>query len=855
MDSGIAELNIVEPITKSDGTQCWLSTCKVPLLNDGGQIYGILGTYMDVTMSKPAEDALRQSEERFRAFVENAYVGMCEADSTSGRFLLVNQRLCEITGYSAAELLERTIAEITHPDDRQQNYLDFQRQVREANTYRAQKRCIRKDGRTIWVDVCATLIRSADGEAMRGAAVVQDITEHKLAEIALRESEEEFRASFEGTSVGMTQCDPMSGAFLRVNQRFCELVGYSRDELKDMIFDNITHPDDQNRNTDGMWQLRLGKISEYRRDKRYLCKDGHSLWADVSTTLIRDQRGLPLRTVSVIQDITSVKLAADAQRESEEKFKAVVEQAGDAFFLHDADGRTIDVNQAAIDALGYSRDELLELCPWDFVAGVDRETGMLRWNALSPGQSETFEAVIRRKNGGEFPVEARLSRIDFANRKHFLVSVRDVSERKYTQEKVAMLAAIVESTEDAVIGKDLNGMVTSWNRAAEHLFGYHADEMIGQPIRSLIPFDRLDEEDVVLAQMVADEPLHHYETIRRRKDGSTVEVSVTVSPIKDEAGNIIGASKIARDISEKLRVARELVRHRDHLQEMIHAQTADLRQAKETAEQANQAKSTFLANMSHELRTPLHAILSFAKRGEDKALVFAPEKLKGYFANIAVGGTRLLALLNDLLDLAKLEAGRTKFDMARRNMRNVVDSVANEFAMLAAELGMAITVDAQTADLEAWFDGTAMQQVIRNIVSNALKFSPAQARILLRLKDSALSGERQVTEIGAVPALAIEISDQGCGIPEDELEAVFDKFIQSSKTRSQAGGTGLGLAICREIVAEHHGSIGVKNNTDKGVTFTVMIPRAAPTKRVDAPSVGALLERDNHHEPRIGLGG
>lgn len=247
----------------------------------------------------------------------------------------------------------------------------------------------------------------------------------------------------------------------------------------------------------------------------------------------------------------------------------------------------------------------------------------------------------------------------------------------------------------------------------------------------------------------------------------------------------------------------------------------DILQAKLNADRANQSKSEFLANMSHELRTPMHAILSFAGMGKEKALDAAPEKLQQYFSRISESGQRLLALLNDLLDLSKLEAGAVQCHFKSNQLTKIVDTVLQEMSSLIKEKG--VTVEHQSADVKAKAvcDSEKIMQVVRNLLSNAVKFTPPGKNIFLQYSHTTLPAAKAARN---VPALMFRVVDQGIGIPEEELSSVFDKFVQSSKTKTGAGGTGLGLAICREIIGRHEGTISASNNEYGGATFEFKIP-------------------------------
>ena len=285
------------------------------------------------------------------------------------------------------------------------------------------------------------------------------------------------------------------------------------------------------------------------------------------------------------------------------------------------------------------------------------------------------------------------------------------------------------------------------------------------------------------------------------------------------------AQQMAASLSEALE---ELRSHRDNLSALVEAQTADLVRAKEVAEQASRSKSEFLANMSHELRTPMHAILSFARIGHDRTQSSPPEKLREYFGRIQASGERLLELVNDLLDLAKFEAGKMASDFRDVDMAYLAQVVAHDFEAMLAARQQRIEFPSPGCNPFIAGDADRLAQVIRNLLSNALKFTPAGRCVTVEFAEAELPAGRRAEDQGLLPALRMTVSDEGVGIPAEELDAVFDKFYQSSTTRTGAGGTGLGLAICREIVAAHRGTIAARNRPAGGTAFDTLLPRATP---------------------------
>ncbi|MFO1320170.1 MAG: PAS domain-containing protein [Burkholderiales bacterium] len=309
----------------------------------------------------------------------------------------------------------------------------------------------------------------------------------------------------------------------------------------------------------------------------------------------------------------------------------------------------------------------------------------------------------------------------------------------------------------------------------------------------------------------------------RHKDGSwrnilaraQIQRSADGAPLRMVGGHI--------DVTDFRRAQEALRRHRDELEHLVSERTAEAVRAKELAEAANLAKSEFLANMSHELRTPMHAILSFSKLGLDRMGAGEPQlpKIGTYLERIQQSGQRLLSLLNDLLDLSKLEAGKMRYDFADQDLREVAGSVVTELSAYAKEREVRIAIRSPETPIRTICDAVRIGQVVRNLLSNAIKFTEPGRAVTVEVE-----GGHRIDGVDglAVEAAVVRVRDEGVGIPESELEAVFDKFVQSSKTKSGAGGTGLGLAISREIVGQHGGRIWAENNADRGASFTLLLP-------------------------------
>jgi PAS domain S-box-containing protein len=516
-----------------------------------------------------------------------------------------------------------------------------------------------------------------------------------------------------------------------------------------------------------------------------------------------------------------------------------------AAYTCDAEGRVTFFNPRAVEAWGRAPalNDDAELFCGSFKLYSPEGTLLPHdqcWMALALKEEKIYdgrEIVIERADGSRLTVLANVNPIyDVAGKVIGAINiVVDITDRKQAEAVMAQMAAIVESSDDAIISKDLNGNIVSWNRGAEKLFGYAAAEAVGKSIMFLIPPDRHSEEPQILERIRRGEQVEHYETVRRHKDNHEIEISLSVSPIRDKTGKVIGAAKIARDVSERKRIEVER-------EEMLLKESA----ARAEAEAANRSKDEFLAIVSHELRSPLNAIL-----GYNRVLRESPQDeahVKQYRDIIDRNARTQLQLIEDLLDTTRIASGKLKLDLRKLDVMPVLADALDIVRLAAETKGVKLRIadyglripdseppndlvgittpfergrQGRTAPREnqsaiVLGDAARLQQIVWNLLSNAIKFTPSGGSVELR-------AERDEER------LRIIVSDTGQGIQPEFLPYIFDRFRQRDSSSShRGGGLGLGLALARHLAELHGGRIEAASaGAGCGATFTFTMPLAA----------------------------
>ena len=545
----------------------------------------------------------------------------------------------------------------------------------------------------------------------------------------------------------------------------------------------------------------LGAIGTRRRRR-----DGTLVDVALSVAPLRDGAGGVIGTIGVLADVTDDAEGADARRQRDiavARLAAIVDSSDDAIVSKRLDGVVTSWNRAAERIFGWTAAEAVGqhitlIIPKERHAEEDDVLArVVRGETV-----DHFETIRVAKDGRRLNISLTVSPIRDGRGRIVGASkiARDVTDRIHGEMVRGRLAAIVSSSDDVIVGKTLEGFITSWNAAAERMFGWTAAEAVGRHITLIIPDDRRAEEEEVLARIRAGQRVEHFETVRVTRDGRRIDMSLTVSPVIDSAGRIIGASKIGRDITERRRLEDE----RDRL-------LASAQRAREEAEALNRTKDEFLAVVSHELRTPLNAIFGWARMLQSASLD-PPTEARAIEA-IVRGATAQARLVDDLLDLSRIVTGRMRLDFQRCHPIDVIEGALDAVrpAATAKDIDLVPHLEPTVGTMVGAPD--RLQQVVWNLVMNAVKFTPAGGRV-------------DVTLRRAGGSLEIVVADTGEGISADILPHVFERFRQEDSSSVRAhGGLGLGLALVRHLVELHGGHVQAASpGKGQGATFTVTLP-------------------------------
>jgi PAS domain S-box-containing protein len=779
------------------------------------------GIIRDITERKRVEEALRQSEEQFRAIFEVASVGVAQSDIRTGRFLRVNQKLCAITGYAAADLLQRRFSEITHPDDRQSDWEAFQRVVRgEQPDYHMEKRYVRKDGSLVWVNVNMTIIRDAAGQPTRTVTMIEDITQRKLAEAAMRESEMKFRCLFESARDAIMTLEPPSWRFTSGNPATVKMFGAKNEDEFVSCGPWELSPERQpdGRASDGKARamietaLREGfHVFEWTHRRI----GGEDFPAEVLLT--RMEQGGRVLLQAIVRDLTERKRTEEELRRAEQKYRSIFDNAVEGIFQTTPEGKLLAANPAVARIFGYASPE-------ELMGGL---TDIARQGYVDPGRREEFKRLMEARgtldgfeylayhnDGSQIWISENVRAVrDTAGRVIcYEGTMQDITERKRTEKAFRALSerqeAILAAVPDLIMEVDNDKVYTWANPAGLAFFG---PDVVGKEADFYFAGEQT-AYDAVQPMFDGNLDMVYVQSWQRRQDGEKRLLAWWSRALKDENGNIVGALSSGRDITE-IKLA----------EEALHAKAEELAQANlrleaavaranrlaSEAQAANLAKSQFLANMSHEIRTPMNGVIGMTGLLLDTGL---SAEQRSYAEIVRTSGAHLLGLINGILDFSKIEAGKLELETLDFELRSLLEDTTEILAPQAREKGLAFLYDLDPAvPARLRGDPGRLRQILVNLAGNAIKFT-ARGEVAIRVSVE--------SETDLLVTTRFEVRDTGIGIPADKIELLFNPFQQvDASTTRQYGGTGLGLAISTRLAALLGGSIGVESVEGRGSTF------------------------------------
>ncbi|MDF3059693.1 MAG: putative two-component sensor histidine kinase protein [Rariglobus sp.] len=610
-----------------------------------------------------------------------------------------------------------------------------------------------------------------------------------------------FLASLVNSSSDAILSKDLNGVITSWNRGAELIFGYTAAEAIGKPITLIFPPERYNEEPRILERIMRGeRIEHYETVRRR--KDGSHIDISLTVSPITDANGKIIGASKVARDITE-------QRREEERLRVTLSSIGDAVVSTDKEGRVVFLNAVAeqltgwrsADAIGRPLESVFRIVNEATRCAVASPVEKVLQSGVTVGLAN--HTILIARDGAEHPIDDSAAPI--RNRAGELIGVvlvfRDASERRSAELAALRLAAIIEGSDDAIIGKNLKGIINSWNPGAERIFGYTAEEMIGKSITLLLPPERITEEQQILTRLQRGERVDHFQTIRVRKDGRLIHVSLTISPIRDEAGRVIGASKIARDITA-LRIAQEaLETHAADLESKVRERTARLEGMVAELE-------AFSYSLSHDMRAPLRAIQSFS----EIVLTDYGDKIPegtGYLRRVINAANRMDRLIQDVLSFSRL--ARAQIEVSEVDVEKLVVDIIQERPELQPPKAI-VTVESPLLPVRG--HDASLTQCLTNLLGNAVKFvAPGVVP-----KVNVFTRE-------AGDHVRICVHDNGIGISPSGQKRLFAIF-QRLHPIERFEGTGVGLAIVRKAAERMNGTVGIESAEGQGSTFWVELPRA-----------------------------
>ena len=770
-------------IVRKDSQVRRLSVSRGEVLWDGEKQSQVV--YQDITEHKRAEEALEKSEERYRQLAENA--GEAILVVQDGEIKFANPKGAELSGYSIEELVSRPFVKFIYPDDIDMVADRYVRRLKgEAVPQIYDFRIIRKDGDIRWSELNAVPILWEDRPGV--LCFMSDITERKRAEEALRESEERYRALFD-RSLDCVFVHDFEGNFLDANEAALKLLGYEREDIPHLNFASLLSQDQLLTALATLQKFKDTGAQKQVNEFRLRCKDGSFVDVEVIGAVIYHE-GKPYAIQGVGRNITERKQAEEALRQSEERYRTVLEKMEEGYYEVDIAGNFTFVNNAMCRILGYSRDELIGMNYKIYTPEEDVKAIFEAYNLVyRTGEPlKWFPMVEVRKDGTRLFVEDSV--LPVRNDKGEVIGFRgvsrDITERKRAEEALRQseerYRAILEKIEDSYFEVDLAGNLTFVNSSACRHLGYSREELIRMSYKDFTA------EDYIESVFRAFNEVYRTATPNKgfpwkiiRKDGSPGFIDVSVTPLRNDKGKLIGFSGVGRDITERRKIEEQLI---------LTDRLASIGQ--------------LAAGIAHELNNPLTGVIGFSDLLLERDL---PADVKADLVTVNQEAMRAINIVKGLLAFAREQ----RIEKAQIDINSIIEGVLQ---LRSYEQRVSnIEVDARFASAlpPVMGNGAQLQQVFINIIINA-----EQAVLEAHGRGKLTIATERVGDM-----VRASFTDDGPGISPANMKQLFTPFFT---TREVGKGTGLGLSICHGIVTEHGGKVYAESELGKGATFVVELP-------------------------------
>jgi PAS domain S-box-containing protein len=843
--AGKPSTNEEEVTFAADGHRELLETIKTPMFDASGNLIGVLGIGRNISAARHAQEALREQRDMMRNVSVMAHIGAWEFDPMTGQGSWTEEaaRIHEVD--PAQETNVAFGLSFFHGPWRQKLETAMREASELGRPYDLELEMVTARGNRKCVHIIGHPLTQGDHVVkVRGA--IQDITELKQTEEILRGQERRLAESQRIAHIGSWEIDLATGGIFWSEETY-RIYGVSPDAFAHTVeaFIELIHPDD--RAALQSW-IEACTSGEHPGDleSRVVRPGGEVRVIRARGELICDMGGRPVRIVGTAQDITTLVHEQQALRESEVRHRGVLAALGEGVYGMDTAGRCTFANAAAVAMLGFSEEELLGRNQHELFHH-HRPDGQPYPSAECPIFLTAHDGQVRRqtewfirKDGTFFPVEMVAAPMTAGGEQiGAVVSFQDITHRLQVEDQIRKLFLAVEQSPESIVITNLDAKIEYVNETFMQSTGYSRAEVLGKNPRILHSGKTPGSTYKAMWDALAQGQPWKGEFINKRKDGSEYVEFAIVTPLRQPDGRITHYVAVKEDITEKKRIGAELDQHRHHLEELVALRTLELRDAKTQAEAANQAKSAFLANMSHEIRTPMNAILGLIyllKR--DELTPIQSDRL----SKINSAARHLLSIINDILDLSKIEAGKLTLEQSDFSLSAVLDHVRSMILDAAQAKGLSVEVDRD--EVPAWLtgDATRLRQAVLNYAANAVKFTE-RGTITLRAK--------LLAEDDAGLWVRFEVQDTGVGIAPDVVPRLFAAFEQADASISRKfGGTGLGLAITRHLARMMGGEAGVESVLGQGSTFwfTVHLARGRGIMpSAAAPEANAEAELRRRH--------